>query len=281
MLHTGKKIFVCSLNIQEGRNPSYLSRLTSLCSPYLVKTFTDPVLNRTNLTVVGGAGEIEGVVGGLAEFISTTPSSQNTGNHGNTPGNHGNNFKDHHHIGMMDLIPIHPVSKAATLSEAGTIARNIASHLDSLSIPTLLYGAADPQNRSLVQVRKSTKFFSSQYDQDNNGLGVSVIGATPYVLSFNMALNTANMEIAKGMLPLVRSKSVQAMAYLNTHPEHGTVSEVSCNLTDPSSVEGSPERVLERVRVLARERGIEVCHWYSTNPPFEELMDLYQNNVGK
>ena len=181
---------------------------------------------------------------------------------------------------MMDLIPIHPVSGAATLSEAGYIARNIASHLDSLSIPTLLYGAADPQNRSLVQVRKSTRFFSSQQQgQEKGGLGVSVVGATPYVLSFNMALNTPNLTIAKGMLPLVRSKSVQAMAYLNTHPVHGTVSEVSCNLTDPCSEEGSSENVLERVRALAGDKGLEVCHWYSTNPPFGELMDLYQNNI--
>ena len=204
----------------------------------------------------------------------------------------------HHHVGVLDNIPIHPLpsntlNDVTTLGEAADTALRIAAMLTSKDIPTLLYGEADRERgRTLVQVRKSTAFFqrgqTHEHTTKHKGarvggeaeghptMGLSLVGAVPYVLSYNLVLSTDKIDQIKGLLAQVRDKEngVQALAYSNIH-EGREVVEIACNLTKPNSERGCPEAVLGRVSKLARKVGLEVVHSYSTNPLYSNLLDLY------
>jgi len=203
----------------------------------------------------------------------------------------------HHHIGALDLIPVHPYNHS-TLPEAGSVARGIAHNLNNLSVPTLLYGHAHPYLHSLVAVRRRTKFFSrgqsltlsdvddtatrvmghsntpwhiTELTEPHPTVGISVVGATNYVLSYNIVLDTTDLSFTNSVVRDVRSEHVQAMGYVNKFNGRD-VTEVACNMLNTDR-EGC-EEIREKVEQLAGERGVKVVHSYSTNPQLSDIPRL-------
>ena len=273
-----QRLLVCCLNVQEARNSQVIDKLKKVCSGQLVQSFIDPLFNRSNLTICGESDDIYKVVEKLSDVALEHINMNN-------PARLADKTM-HHHIGVLDLIPVHPLANT-TLEDAGELAVRISESLNSKEVPTLLYGSADlPRSRSLVQVRKQTSFF--QRGQNSCGdavsghptMGTSVVGATPYVLSFNMVINTTNIaDVAEAVLGL-RSKEhgVQVMPYTNLFEKREVV-EIACNLLKPGSPEGCQECILNNTRVLMETCGLEVIHSYSTNPPFESILEMYHNLV--
>lgn len=267
-----KSLLVCCINLQEGRNSATLSRILHLCHEHVIASYIDPVLNRTNITFCGDSGEIVDTVDRISDVcLADIDLRARDGDP-----------KEHHHIGVLDNTPVHPLHKA-TLADAAGVASRLAGRLNRKGIPTLLYGAAHPEGLSLVELRKQTSFFKSQGDsgvEHSHPLGLCLVGATPYVMSYNMVINTTNIELVSEVVPRVRSKKdgVQAMAYRNVY-EGADVVEIACNLLNPDSVPGNSESVLNKTMCLVHELGLTVLYSYSTNPPFESVLDKYLKHI--
>lgn len=285
-----RKLFLCCLNVQEGRSPLILSLLTRACSTTLIKLFSDPVFNRSNFTLCGEEADILNDVTSVAGVALKTINIEKISSKFDT---------SHHHIGALDLIPIHPYNNS-TLPEAGDLACKVAINLNNLSIPTLLYGHAHRDLLTLVTVRKRTKFFNRgqtlkgvdntipQAILHNNNpgdvaelakphltMGVSVVGATNYVLSYNIVLDTTDIAVANSIVREVRSRHVQAMGYVNRF-NGSDVTEVACNMLH-TDIEGC-EAVRGKVEKLASERGTKVIHSYSTNPQLKDIPRMLEEN---
>ena len=269
-----QRLFVCCLNIQEARNSVVISQLINICSNNLVKSFVDPLYNRSNLTFCGQKHEIVSLVDQISNVALENIDI-------NCP-DRVSDTTMHHHIGIIDNIPVHALHNT-TVEDAAETAIGVSDCLISKGIPTLLYGAADREHfRSLVQVRKSTSFFQRGQTSDKGlvtghpRLGTSVVGAVPYVLSFNMVINTSNIDRIVPLIPKIRSKKdgVQVMPYKNVFLGEDVV-EIACNLTQPASLKGCSSAVLDKVISLVEIQNLSVIHSYSTNPPFESILSSY------
>ena len=78
----------------------------------------------------------------------------------------------HPRKGVVDLIPIHPISNITSLEDCASVAIRISEHLQTLKddavekdspiVDTFLFGSADiPMKRSLVTMRKQVNWYSS------------------------------------------------------------------------------------------------------------------------
>lgn len=269
-----KKLFVCCLNIQEARNTAIISQLKTLCSSNLISSFVDTVYNRSNLSFCGEDTNILNIIDDISDVALQHVNINST--------DRDMDSTMHHHVGILDLIPVHPLLNT-NLSEAGDLAVGISNILNSKSIPTLLFGSADKtNNRSLVEVRKKTTFFdrgqvSNRLQVEGHPtMGISVVGASNYVLAYNMVLNTDNIGLIEPIIPDVRDRAhgVQVMAYKNTYQNQDIV-EIACNLTDLSNEKCSPEFVLSKTKHLISHLNLDVIHCYSTNPTFSSILQTY------
>lgn len=271
-----QRLLVCCLNIQEARRAEIMSKITLSCSKHLVKSFVDPHFNRSNLTLCGESKELIKAIDRVSDIALTDIDI-----------NSSDRLADstmHHHIGILDNIPIHPLHNT-TLQDAGETAIRISECLNSKNIPTLLYGAADSkQGMSLLEVRKATSFFhqgqvkNRKYQIGHPTLGTSAVGAVPYVLSFNIVIDTPDIDKVLPLLPKVRNRryGVQAMVYRNANKGR-VVAEIACNLNQPSVHEGSSPFILKLVQDLCIENGLHCIDSYSTNPPYDSVLDEYLN----
>eukprot|EP00741_Cyanophora_paradoxa_P007017 tig00001067_g6789.t1 len=204
----------------------------------------------------------------------------------------------HHHIGAIDLVPFHPVDGSpATLEGAALLSRECAEALGALGQPTLLYGPAHASNRTLAALRKQTSFFrrgrrgadveqelgeSAGPDfgpaQPDPRTGVTVVGASRYVLNHNVVLSTEDFEVARAVARAVRGATpggvpdVEAMAYRHYDLQGRRALEVACNLRAPLAPGSGPKELDKRVSEEARTRGASVLYSYDTNPLADELL---------
>mmetsp|Transcript_16387 Transcript_16387/g.41365 ORF Transcript_16387/g.41365 Transcript_16387/m.41365 type:complete len:318 (+) Transcript_16387:46-999(+) len=284
-----KRAIVCFANIQEGRNAALLrdiaKRASAVPGAALLRIFSDHSFHRSGLCI---AGEDDAVADAVFQIAAGARDGINLA----TPEHSGN----HHHIGAVDLLPFSPLGEA-TLEDAAAVARTVGERMGrELGMSVIMYGAAHESNRSLVSVRKQTNFFQRGQEghgsdavqsgivpdfgpaTPTDGHGITLCGATPYVVNFNLMLDTADVSIAKQISKLIRGSSdgglpgVQAMGYLKGTSQPGEyVAEVACNLTEPMRQGSNAEAVLKMVSQLAEDKGVHVAKSYSTNPLPSEL----------
>ena len=83
----------------------------------------------------------------------------------------------HPRKGVVDLIPIHPITEQASLEECGQVAQRISQKLTSMfpSLSVFHFGHADlPLKRDLVTMRKKMGWFNE--DPPETKYGFSGIG---------------------------------------------------------------------------------------------------------
>lgn len=200
------------------------------------------------------------------------------------------------------------------MSIAVTAAETIAKRLggDSLHLPVYLYGHAHPQQRQLVDIRRSFGYFRPDISTDvtwkgaiqtpspkykdvqvpdygpppssssttNSKTGIVCVGAIPWLVNFNVLLNSSDAEVCKEIARAVSEKegglkSVQAMALKHDGGRY----EVACNLLD-ASVSGV-EVVEEEIERLAGERGVGVVRSYRIGKTPEELLHILSGDDGR
>ncbi|KAL3694724.1 hypothetical protein R1sor_008375 [Riccia sorocarpa] len=199
----------------------------------------------------------------------------------------------HPRLGSVDHLCFHALG-SASLGQVASLARAVASDIASdFQVPTFLYGAAHQEKRPLDAIRRRLGYFRANADglwvgspelppelQPDYGptaasakTGVVVVGACPWVMNYNVPIQSINLEIGRKIARKVSErggglKDVQAMALL--HGRDGM--EVACNLLNAER--STPQMVQKLVEELGQTEGVEVGHGYLTGQTSEEVFEL-------
>ncbi len=187
---------------------------------------------------------------------------------------------EHPRIGATDVMPLIPVV-GMTIEDVVVISHRLSQRVATeLAIPVFNYekSAITSQRKHLESIRKGEyehlqkKMSSPEWKPDygavfNAKSGATVIGARPFLLAYNINLNTLDVKVAKTIAALIRESGsivngkrqkgyfcgVKAIGW--DMPEYG-MTQVSTNITHIELVTLS--QLYEKVKALAAEQGVDV-----------------------
>ena len=256
-------IVECVPNFSEGRRKevidAILAEIASVPGVTLLDHHADADHNRLVVTFVGEPEPVE-----RAAFASIKKAAQliDMDQHRGA----------HPRLGATDVVPFVPVA-GVTMDDCVAMAKRLGARVArELGIPIYLYeaAAARPDRVNLENVRRGqyeglkaeigiNPDRKPDYGPTRLGkAGATVVGARPFLIAFNVYLNTADVEIAKAIARAVRHSSgglrfVKAMGVLVEGK-----AQVSMNLTDFNQTPLA--RVVELVRREAARHGASITH---------------------
>jgi glutamate formiminotransferase/formiminotetrahydrofolate cyclodeaminase len=125
----------------------------------------------------------------------------------------------HPRLGALDVCPFVPV-RASSLERCAQLARRVGSTLaHDLGLPVYLYEAAafDPTRRALPLLRRgefeglADKLRDPGFVPDfgprlaHPTMGAAIVGARPFLIAWNLSLDTADVEVARNIARRVRA----------------------------------------------------------------------------
>ena len=243
----------------------------------LAASFTDAAYNRSSFSIAGEPSAVSraavAACNAAIAFIDLRTAPPNV---------------QHPRVGACDHIAFYPL-QAVTLPELAAYAQGAAAAISDAhpTLPVMQYGTAHPAGLSLAAMRRSTRYFSTHREdpeptaalagqgdlpiagrlgpaQPCPAAGMLTLGCVPFVLSFNVPLQTVDIAAGRTIASAVRERGggatprgaglpcVEALALRGSCDKI----EIATNLLDLSITPAA--RVLERVCELAREAGINV-----------------------
>ena len=173
---------------------------------------------------------------------------------------------EHPRMGATDVVPFVPVSDV-TMETCAALARALGERVaKELGIPVFLYAkaATRPERERLHDIRKGEfeGLRDRVLDPDfgppkvHPTAGATAIGARPFLVAYNVYLNTQEIGVAKEIAKQIRTSSgglpgVQASAFIVDG-----LAQVSMNLLDIDIT--SPAVVYNAIKVRAEKQGVEV-----------------------
>jgi glutamate formiminotransferase/formiminotetrahydrofolate cyclodeaminase len=256
-----QQIVECVPNFSEGRRQEVIDAIVAAIAAVpgtkVLDVQSDADHNRTVVTFVGEPeAALEGAFQGARRAADLIDLTIHRG--------------EHPRMGATDVIPFIPV-RGVSMDDCAALARRLGQRIgDELAIPVYLYAkaATRPERESLPAVRKgefegirdligSDPARAPDFGPPHMGpAGATAVGARPFLLAFNVYLNTADAEIARKIAKTLRFSSgglryVQAMGVLVEGQ-----AQVSMNLTDFRQT--AMHTVLETVRREAARYGAQV-----------------------
>jgi len=206
-------IVECVPNFSEGRDPAVITEITDAIAAVegvaLLDVDPGQATNRTVVTFVGSPDAVaEGAFQGIAKAAELIDMSQHSG--------------AHPRMGATDVCPFVPVS-GITMEECADLARTVGARVgNELGIPVYLYeaAAARPDRQNLATVREGEyealpqKLTDPDWAPDfgpaqhNARSGATVIGARPFLIAFNVNLNTREKRKAMKLAAMIREKGM-------------------------------------------------------------------------
>jgi glutamate formiminotransferase len=246
-------------NFSEGRRPEVVQALVeAIQAPgvLLLDYSSDPDHNRSVLTVVG---EPDAVLSGLLRAVRTAAERINLFEHRG----------EHPRIGATDVVPLVPI-QGITLEECVLLAEHLGRQIgEELGLPVYLYAAAArrPERRRLPDIRQGefeelVQTIGLPEREPEFGparigpAGAVVVGARPFLVAYNVYLQTPDVAVAKEIAQRIREssggfKAVQAKGFLVEGQ-----AQVSMNLLD---TQATPLHVVfDEIARLAARHGVEV-----------------------
>ncbi len=247
-------------NVSEGRRPEIVDRLADAVSStsgvHLLDRTSDASHNRSVLTMAGLA---DAVTEALERMVGVAIHEIDMEEH----------WGEHPRIGAVDVIPFVPLADT-TMDECVELARSFGHRLaERYELPVYLYAAAAtrPDRVKLADVRRG------QYEGLKTDIGLKgrepdfgparmhpsagavAVGARPFLIAYNINLDTTDVELARRIARRVRESGgglprVQANGFWI---EELGRAQVSMNLLD--FAETPLWRVWEAVRAEAAEDG--------------------------
>lgn len=241
----------CVVNVSEGRRREVVDALAAGCGPALLDVHRDADHHRSVFTLAGsGERDAEEAARALTRAAATR---LDVSTHEGV----------HPRMGAVDVVPFVALAgsereRAAARAAAGAYASWVAAELD---VPAFLYGEADPQARSLPDVRREA-FAARAPDAGpatpHPRLGAVAVGARAPLVAVNCWLARADAALARAIAGQVRERDgglpgVRALGLALASRDRA---QVSMNVTrlDTCGV----ERACTAVRRLAHEGGSDV-----------------------
>ncbi len=257
-----QKIVECVPNFSEGRRPEVVRQIVDAIAAVegvsILDYSSDADHNRSVVTFTAPPETVgDAAFAGIAKAAELIDMTRQSGGHPR--------------MGATDVCPFVPI-KGVTMDDCVEIAKALGKRVgDELNIPVYLYeaAAARPERHNLAKVRKG------QYEGIRDTIatdpsrapdfgparmgsaGATAIGARPFLIAFNVYLNTDDVEIAKKIGKAVRHSSgglrfVKGMGLLVDGK-----AQVSMNLTDFTRT--PVFRVVEMIRREAARYGVSIA----------------------
>jgi glutamate formiminotransferase / 5-formyltetrahydrofolate cyclo-ligase len=254
-------------NVSEGRRPDVVDRMAAAISSVpgvsLLDRTSDASHNRSVFTI---AGEHDQVTTALENLVETAIHEIDMDTHEG----------EHPRIGAVDVIPFIPLADTtmdACVDLARSFGERVATRFD---VPVYLYAraATRPDREKLADVRRGqyeglrAEIAQRGREPDfgpahlHPSAGAFAVGARPFLIAYNINLDTTDIDLAKRIARRVRESGgglprVQANGFEVREPERGHPlrAQVSMNLLDFTV---TPLWVVwDAVRDLAAEDGVE------------------------
>ncbi|MGH9259974.1 MAG: glutamate formimidoyltransferase, partial [Acidimicrobiales bacterium] len=178
---------------------------------------------------------------------------------------------EHPRMGATDVVPFVPV-RDVTMDDCVALARRLAERVGrELDIPVYLYAraATRPERERLPDVRKGEfeglrgRIGSDPAADPDFGprrihptAGATAIGARPFLVAYNIYLDTADVGVAKEIAKRIRTSSGGLPAVQASGFDVDGKAQVSMNLLDVDVT--PPVTVFAAVEAEARARGVGV-----------------------
>jgi len=252
----------CVPNFSEGRDPAILNALrrtiTGVPGVRLLDVQADAAHHRSVFTFVAPpAAAAEAAFRAVALAAQRIDLTRHQG--------------EHPRMGATDVVPFVPV-RDVTMDDCVALARELAGRVgEQLQIPVFLYAkaATRPERERLPDVRKGQfeglreRIGTDPAADPDFGpkrihptAGCTAIGARPFLVAFNIYLDTPDVQIAKDIAKVVRTSSGGLPAVQASGFDVGGRGQVSMNLLD---IDVTPPAVaFALVAAEARARGVGV-----------------------
>src|SRR5881628_3900040 len=252
----------CVPNFSEGRNAATIEALrlalTSVPGVRLLDVQADAAHNRSVFTFVAPPdASVEAALAAMRVATERIDLSRHTG--------------QHPRMGATDVVPFVPV-RDVTMDDCVALARRLGERVAAeLEIPVYLYAraATRPERERLPEIRKGE--FEGLRDRIGRDpaadpdfgprrihptAGATAIGARPFLVAFNIYLDSSDVAIAKEIAKQIRTSSGGLPAVQASGFEVAGQAQVSMNLLDIDTT--SPAAVFAAVAREARARGVDV-----------------------
>ncbi len=267
-------------NFSEGRRPEVVARLAAAVvgvpGAHLLDRSSDPSHNRSVMTLAGETAPIlEALERAVAVAVAEIDMESQAG--------------EHPRIGAVDVVPFVPLA-GTTMADCIELARTFGALVaDRFGIPVYLYGeaATSPSRQRLADVRRGqyeglkTQIGEPGREPDfgparlHPSAGAMAVGARPFLIAFNINLESKDLELAKRIARRIRESSgglprVQANGFWI---EETGRAQVSMNLLDFRTT--PMWKVWESVRSEAAEDGVHLRESELIGlAPLEALLDV-------
>jgi glutamate formiminotransferase / formiminotetrahydrofolate cyclodeaminase len=247
----------CVPNFSEGRDATTIdalrSAVTAVAGVRLLDVQSDTAHNRSVFTLVGNpAAVVEAVFAAMRVATERIDLTKHSG--------------EHPRMGATDVVPFVPVA-GCTMQQCAALARQLGERVGKeLAIPVFLYAkaATRPEHERLPDIRKGE--FEALRERTlapdfgptkvHPTAGATAIGARPFLVAFNVYLDTQEIAVAKEIAKQIRTSSgglpgVQASGFIVDG-----LAQVSMNLLDIDIT--SPAVAFNAIKARAEKQGVGV-----------------------
>jgi glutamate formiminotransferase len=242
-------VIECVINVSDGRRSEVVSAVGLAAGDVLLDVHTDPDHNRSVFTL---GGPPERVCLAALDLARAAVQSIDLARHAGV----------HPRLGAVDVVPFVPLEPGG-MPEVAELARGWAGRAaGELAVPVFLYGAADPEGRSLPDLRRSA-FRERRPDfgpgEPHPTAGAMAVGARPVLVALNCELSDDDLEVARSVARAVRERDgglpgVRALGFALASKRRA---QVSMNLVDLPAT--GVETAVATVRREAERSGREVA----------------------
>ena len=247
----------CVPNFSEGRDKGTIDALRAaiegVAGVQLLDVQSDTAHNRSVFTFV--APPAAAVDAALAAMRVATQRIDLTTHSG-----------EHPRMGATDVVPFVPVA-GITMEECVALARQLGERVGKeLAIPVFLYAkaATRAEHERLPDIRKGEfeglreRALESDYGpkQAHPTAGATAIGARPFLVAYNVYLDTGDVSIAKDIAKQIRTSSGGLPAVQASGFTVDGLAQVSMNLLDIDIT--PPATVFGAIKGLAAKRDVRV-----------------------
>jgi glutamate formiminotransferase/formiminotetrahydrofolate cyclodeaminase len=247
----------CVPNFSEGRDAATIDALRAaiagVAGVTLLDVQSDTAHNRSVFTFVApAAAAAEAAFAAMRVATARIDLTKHTG--------------EHPRMGATDVVPFVPIS-GVTMDDCVALARQLGERVaKELEIPVFLYAraATRPDRVLLPEVRKGEfeGMRGRQLDPDfgpnrvHPTAGATAIGARPFLVAYNVYLDTRDVAVAKEIAKQIRTSSGGLPAVQASGFEVEGLAQVSMNLLDIDIT--PPATVYGAIKALAEKRGVGV-----------------------